>query len=67
MKVLLRQVSRYVYDVFFERGFDAHVRVRTFPTHTQRVFGLQLNKVGLDAVHRCIKENPFGSVDSVSL
>lgn len=67
MIVQMRQVSRYVYDIFFDKGFDQHVRVRSLPRGISRVFGVGLSDATRLAIQRCIVKNPFGSVDPIQL
>lgn len=65
--ILVRQVSRYIYDIFSGTGFDSWSRVRKQHWGVVAVAGLPINKTQSRELIKVINENPFGSVDAIAL
>lgn len=65
--IQLRQVSRYVYDVFAGTGFDSWTRVRRQHWGVVCVAGNRLNKIECKQVEVAINQNPQGSVDPITI
>lgn len=64
--IQLRQVSKYVYDVFPATGFDNWTRVRQYHWGLSVIGGVRVARSALKVIQRCIEQHPRGSVDPIN-
>ena len=65
--IQLRQVSRYVYDVFAGIGFSGWTRVRKQPWGIQVIGGNYLSRQECKRLDPLILQHPHGSVEPLEV
>lgn len=65
--IQIRQVGRFVYDVFSGNGFSTWTRVRRYHWGVKHLAGEPINKVQSKQLHDLTERIPYGWIEPIAV